>query len=313
MSGRLAPGRTPRGPMAGRITLNPEERVSKTPWRLSAVVAASALVVAPLTFNVLGANAAPVHVDNPYAGATQYVNPAWSASVEAAAGRAGDATLAAKMRAIKTQPTAVWMDRISAIAGNADGGGLRSHLDAAVAQKGTAPIVLNVVIYDLPGRDCYALASNGELPATDAGLARYKAEYIDPIAAMFAEVKYQDIRISATVEPDSLPNLVTNASEPLCQTAAPYYKAGVKYALDKLHAIPNVYTYIDAAHSGWLGWDSNSAPAAQLFADVAKSTTAGIASVDGFVTDTANTTPLTCLLYTSDAADDLLCVDLGGR
>ena len=25
------------------------------------------------------------------------------------------------------------------------------------------------------------------------------------------------------------------------------------------------------------------------------------------------TTPITCLLYTSDAADDLLCVDLGGR
>ena len=23
--------------------------------------------------------------------------------------------------------------------------------------------------------------------------------------------------------------------------------------------------------------------------------------------------PITCLLYTSDAADDLLCVDLGGR
>ena len=266
--------------------------MSKTPWRLSAVVAASALVVAPLTFSALGANAAPTHVDNPYAGATQYVNPAWSANVEAAAGRAGDATLAAKMRAIKNQPTAVWMDRISAIAGNADGGGLKSHLDAALAQKGSGPIVFNVVIYDLPGRDCYALASNGELPATDAGLASYETQYIDPIAALFADVKYQDIRISATIEPDSLPNIVTNASEPLCQTAAPYYKAGVTYALDKLHAIPNVYTYLDAAHSGWLGWDTNAGPAATLFADVAKSTTAGLASVDGFVTDTANTTPL---------------------
>src|SRR5450759_2357283 len=145
-----------KDPTPGRATLTPEERVSKTPWRIGAVVAASALVVAPLTFNVLAAPAAPTHVDNHYAGATQYVNPAWSASVEAAAGRAGDATLAAKVRAIENQPTAVWMDRISAIAGNADGGGLKSHLDAALAQKGTAPIVLNVVIYDLPGRDCYA-------------------------------------------------------------------------------------------------------------------------------------------------------------
>src|SRR5450756_3190862 len=28
---------------------------------------------------------------------------------------------------------------------------------------------------------------------------------------------------------------------------------------------------------------------------------------------TARSAPCTCLLYTSDAADDLLCVDLGGR
>ena len=55
---------------------------------------------------------------------------------------------------------------------------------------------------------------------------------------------------------------MTNNSEPLCQQAAPYYRAGVKYALDKLHAIPNVYNYIDIGHSGWLGWDTNAGPAA---------------------------------------------------
>ncbi|MCC2308504.1 glycoside hydrolase family 6 protein [Cellulomonas chengniuliangii] len=240
-----------------------------------------------------GASAAPTHVDNPYAGATQYVNPTWSAAVEASAASAGDPTLAAKMRAIKNEPTAVWMDRISAITGNADGNGLKFHLDEALKQRqGSTPLVFNLVIYDLPGRDCYALASNGELPATDAGMARYKTEYIDPIAALLSDPKYQDIRISATIEPDSLPNLITNTSEPACQQAAPYYREGVKYALDKLHAIPNVYTYIDAAHSGWLGWPSNAAPAAKLFADVARSTVAGLASVDGFVTNTANTTPL---------------------
>ncbi|WP_258727064.1 glycoside hydrolase family 6 protein [Cellulomonas sp. NS3] len=270
--------------------------MSKIPKRLRAATtaaAAAALVIAPLTFVATGAQAAEAHVDNPYAGATQYVNPTWSAAVESAATRASDASLAAKMRAIKSMPTAVWMDRISAIAGNADGNGLKFHLDNAVAQKkaGT-PLVFNLVIYDLPGRDCYALASNGELPATDAGLARYKTEYIDPIAALLADPKYQDIRIAATIEPDSLPNLITNIAEPTCQQAAPYYREGVKYALDKLHAIPNVYNYIDAAHSGWLGWDSNAGPAAKLFADVAKTTKAGFASIDGFVTNTANTTPL---------------------
>ena len=270
--------------------------MSKIPTRLrvtAAAATATALVALPLTLMSTGASAAPTHVDNPYAGATQYVNPTWSAAVEASAANAGDPTLAAKMRAIKNEPTAVWMDRISAITGNADGNGLKFHLDEALTQRqGSTPLVFNLVIYDLPGRDCYALASNGELPATDAGMARYKTEYIDPIAALLSDPKYQDIRISATIEPDSLPNLITNTSEPACQQAAPYYREGVKYALDKLHAIPNVYTYIDAAHSGWLGWPSNAAPAAKLFADVARSTVAGLASVDGFVTNTANTTPL---------------------
>ncbi|MGV8977455.1 MAG: glycoside hydrolase family 6 protein [Cellulomonas sp.] len=270
--------------------------MSTIPQRLRAAATAAtaaALVVVPLTLVSTSADAVESHVDNPYAGATQYVNATWSDNVVAAAGRATSSTLAAKMLAIKGQPTAVWMDRISAIAGNADGLGLKHHLDAAVAQKqGTTPIVFNVVIYDLPGRDCYALASNGELPATDAGLARYEAEYIDPIAALLADPAYASIRIAATIEPDSLPNLVTNLSETACQQSAPYYRAGVKYALDKLHAIPNVYNYLDAAHSGWLGWDSNAGLAATLFANVAKSTSAGFASVDGFVTDTANTTPL---------------------
>ncbi|GEP68188.1 hypothetical protein CSO01_09030 [Cellulomonas soli] len=253
---------------------------------------ALALVAAPLTLTTT-ANAVEAHVDNPYAGATQYVNPSWTAKVEAAATRQTDTAVAAQMRAVKNQPTAVWMDRISAISGNVDGNGLQYHLDQALAQKqGTTPIVVNLVIYDLPGRDCYALASNGELPATDAGLVRYKTEYIDAIVDLLGQSKYADLRISATIEPDSLPNLVTNLSEPLCQQAAPYYRAGVKYALDELHALPNVYTYLDAGHSGWLGWDSNAGPAAKLFAEVARTTTAGLASVDGFVTNTANSTPL---------------------
>src|SRR5450756_1833248 len=36
-------------------------------------------------------------------------------------------------------------------------------------------------------------------------------------------------------------------------------------------------------------------------------------TVHGSLTAGAITTTFTCLLYTSDAADDLLCVDLGGR
>ena len=37
--------------------------------------------------------------------------------------------------------------------------------------------ILGLVIYDLPGRDCAAKASNGELPV--GSLSKYKSEYID--------------------------------------------------------------------------------------------------------------------------------------
>ena len=283
--------------------------MSQVPNRLrkgASAIAVGALLSAPMILGTTTTAAgAEAHVDNPYAGATQYVNADWTAKVvaEAAAVQATNPTLAKQMLSIKDAPTGVWMDRIGAIGGNVDGPGLKHHLEAAVAQKqGSTPIVLNVVIYDLPGRDCYALASNGELPATDAGLARYKTEYIDPIANLLDNPEYAGIRIAATVEPDSLPNLTTNMSDPKCQQSAPYYKAGVAYALDKLHAIPNVYTYVDAAHSGWLGWENNATGAVQTFTEVAKSTKAGFASIDGFITNTANSTPLVEPFLTDSSA-----------
>ena len=197
------------------------------------------------------------------------------------------------MATVAKQPTAVWMDSIGAITGPPGGMGLQAHLDAALAQQqGSTPEVFNFVVYDLPGRDCNALASNGELPATAAGLTQYETKYIDPIVAIISQPKYAGLRIVATIEPDSLPNIVTNASVAACQTARPFYEQGIEYALTKLHAISNVYNYLDSAHSGWLGWSSNSAPAAAEFAKVAQATPAGANSVDGFITDTANTTPL---------------------
>src|SRR5919197_3285171 len=113
---------------------------------------------------------------------------------------ATDSTLTAKMRAIENTSTAVWMDRIAAVNGTDGGLGLTGYLDAALSQKqGSTPETIIIVIYDLQGRDCNALASNGELPATAAGLATYKTSYIDPIAAIFADPKYAGIRIAAMI------------------------------------------------------------------------------------------------------------------
>ncbi|MGF7035613.1 cellulose 1,4-beta-cellobiosidase [Paenibacillus mucilaginosus] len=268
-------------------------------WRkTSSVLAAAALLGGLLPAGAATSYAAEAHVDNPFAGATAYVNPDYAVQIDTSIAKVSDPALQAKMETLKSYPTAVWLDRIAAIGGGASNGGRRSlegHLDAALAQKkGTAPITATFVIYDLPGRDCHALASNGELPLTQEGLQRYKTEYIDAIASIFANPKYRDIRIVTVIEPDGLPNLVTNLSDPKCAAAnsSGIYIAGFQYALNKLHAIPNVYNYLDIGHSGWLGWDDNRRGAVTLYTNAVKGTTAGLASVDGFITNTANTTPL---------------------
>ncbi|WNG43115.1 exoglucanase [Archangium minus] len=260
------------------------------------------LTRAPLAVLLLGlwggVAAAQVHVDNPFEGATAYVNPDYAALIDTSIAKTTDSTLAARMRTVKKYPTAVWLDRIAAIHGGSANGGrksLRDHLDLVLAQKKPGqPITATFVIYDMPGRDCAALASNGELPLTEAGLQRYKTEYIDAIAAVFADPKYKDIRIITAIEPDGLPNLVSNLSDPECAQAnsSGIYVAAAQYALNKLHAIPNVYTYLDIAHSGWLGWDDNRQKTIELYTRVVRGTTAGLASVDGFVTNISNYTPL---------------------
>nr|WP_311734145.1 glycoside hydrolase family 6 protein [Streptosporangium becharense] len=223
------------------------------------------------------------HVDNPYEGATGYVNPNWSA--KAAAEPGGDA--------VADISTGVWLDRIAAIQGSSSAMGLRAHLEEALKQdaaNGGKPLTIQFVIYNLPNRDCSALASNGELLIAQNGLNRYKNEYIDPIAEIMKDPKYSALRIVTVVEIDSLPNLITNLNVPKCQEAKSTgaYVDGIRYALDKLHAIKNVYTYVDAAHHGWIGWDTNFGPTADLFASTVAGTAKGFDSVDGFITNTAN-------------------------
>lgn len=58
------------------------------------------------------------------------------------------------------------------------------RLEPAVAEVACEEI-LGVVVYNLPGRDCHALASNGELPV--GSIARYRAEYIDGMPATLGE------------------------------------------------------------------------------------------------------------------------------
>jgi cellulose 1,4-beta-cellobiosidase len=233
---------------------------------------------------------AGTHVADPFSGATPYLNPDYVAEVNTQASADGSTAEAAVGR----NQTAIWLDTISAIAGGGTSGrtGLTAQLNNALA-KTTAPETVEIVIYDLPGRDCAALASNGEIPATAAGLTQYETQYIDPIAAILSQAKYasSNLRIVAIIEPDSLPNIVTNQSKPACATATPFYEQGTTYALNKLHAVSNVYSYMDIAHSAWLGWPSNMSGTPAVYNTVVRGTTAGYASIDGFISDTANYTP----------------------
>ncbi|WP_338013520.1 glycoside hydrolase family 6 protein [Saccharothrix sp. ALI-22-I] len=235
-------------------------------------------------------------VDNPYVGAGVYVNPQWAARARAESGGSR----------IANQPTGVWMDRISAIDGNGSPTtgtmGLANHLDEAVTQLSANPngqLVFQVVIYNLPGRDCAALASNGELGPNDIG--RYRTEYIDKIAGILARPAYARLRIVAVIEIDSLPNLVTNVSPRATATANcdtmkanQNYQNGVAYAVSKLGDIPNVYNYLDSGHHGWIGWSDpvpeydNFQASARMMASVIGREGATKDDVHGFITNTAN-------------------------
>jgi cellulose 1,4-beta-cellobiosidase len=229
-------------------------------------------------------------VDNPFAGAQGYVNPDWAAQAAAEPGGTR----------VSNQPTGIWMDRVAAIGDpNGDTGGngtsLDKHLRNAVAQdasNGNTPVYAQFVIYDLPNRDCSALASNGEFRISQNGLALYKSNYIDVIRGILAKPAYNNIRKILIIEIDSLPNLVTNVNMgiPDCDEAnsSGAYVQGVQYALSQFSTVPNTYNYIDAAHHGWIGWDDNFNRSAQLFSSTANGAVGGRSTVTGFITNTAN-------------------------
>lgn len=221
-----------------------------------AFAAPSPVEQGPITARAAAAACAtPVTLSgNPFASRSIYANKEYSKEVVAAASAISDSSLAAKALKVADVGTFLWIDtraRISVIEDNLK--------DVPCNQ------IAALVIYDLPGRDCAAKASNGELAAGD--LSTYTSEYIDPIVTIFK--KYPNTAIALVIEPDSLPNLVTNANLQTCKDSASGYKEGVAYALKQLN-LPNIAMYIDAGHGGWLGWNDNLKPGAKMLADVYK-------------------------------------------
>ncbi|MEV4456403.1 glycoside hydrolase family 6 protein [Microbispora sp. NPDC049633] len=233
-----------------------------------------------------------VPVDNPFIGVKGYVDPGWAADVESSAVKVDDAT-AQKIRGLKTTPTAVWLDRIADVTG---GSGvtrtLKDHLDTAVEQ-GAGYVTL--VLHNLPDRDCRSRVSDAELHEQDNGLNRYKTEYVDAIAALLAKPEYRNLRVAAVVEPRALIDLIVGgASAYSCDQAAGsgVYTMGIRYALDKLAPLPNVYTYLDAGSAGWAGWETNFTALTALITETVRGTARGLTSLDGIATNVGDYIPL---------------------
>lgn len=233
---------------------------------------------------------------NPFVGTKFYLSPEFASNVERSQLTAAE-SLKQPMEKVKSYPTAIWLDSIGMIEGNASRMGIQAHLDEALRQQktngqGATPVSITFVVYNLPDRDCAAFASNGELKGSEGGLERYKHEYIDAIVQKFTQKpEYKTLKIIAVVEPDSLPNLVTNQSIPACVAAAQGYKEGVRYAVSQLSTIDNVTIYIDTSHSGWLGWSEHLRTAASVYQEVLGND--GLLNkIRGFATNVSNYTPV---------------------
>ena len=238
------------------------------------------------------------HVSNPFLGATAYINPDYATAVDYSISLESDPVLQGKMAKMRDIPTAVWLDRIEAIYGGDTNSGrlsLEEHFELALEQKQPGvPMTVTIVVYNLPDRDCAALASNGTLHSDQDGLNIYKRDYIDVIASIAGNARFKDLRIIAVLEPDSLPNLVTNTSVQKCgkvKSEGTYVK-GIQHAIGAFAQLDNVYTYLDIAHSGWLGWPDNMQGAVSLYTDLVKGVADGDMTVlDGFVSNVSNYTP----------------------
>lgn len=198
-----------------------------------------------------------------------------------------------------------------------------------------SPMTVVVIIYNLPDRDCAAFASGGKLyevgkpgvnhPELD-GIRKYREDYLGPIMDAFtAKPEFANLRIVAMLEPDSYPNMVTNTNwnpdgpalkwpdlmtsdgKTYCDTLLEYsapglgknlgvYGLGLQIAIEELAKIPNTYTYLDIAHAGWLGWESNLERAIEGFKNlIAGANTDGISGfskVRGFASNTSGYTPV---------------------
>nr|3A64_A Chain A, Cellobiohydrolase [Coprinopsis cinerea]3A9B_A Chain A, Cellobiohydrolase [Coprinopsis cinerea]3ABX_A Chain A, Cellobiohydrolase [Coprinopsis cinerea] len=227
---------------------------------------------------------------NPYIGRSPLVIKSYAEKLEETIAyfeAQGDELNAARTRTVQGIPTFAWIsdsatiDTIQPLIADAV-----AHQEASGEQ-----VLVQLVIYNLPDRDCAAKASDGEFHLDDDGANKYRA-YVDRIVAELSTADADKLHFSIVLEPDSLGNMVTNMHVPKCQGAATAYKEGIAYTIASLQK-PNIDLYIDAAHGGWLGWNDNLRPSAEIFKetlDLARQITPN-ATVRGLAINVSNYNP----------------------
>ena len=113
---------------------------------------------------------------NPFEGYTVFRSPFYAAEVQAAAAQISDASLKAAALQVADVPSFTWFDQVAKVPQ------LGEYLGNASAQQASSgeKVLVPIVVYDLPDRDCAAKASNGEFSIADGGAEKYQG-YIDDL------------------------------------------------------------------------------------------------------------------------------------
>ncbi|KAG8892828.1 hypothetical protein FRC00_011435, partial [Tulasnella sp. 408] len=223
---------------------------------------------------------------NPFLGKTLYLDPLYSSQVQAAIATLqaeGKSDLAAKAAKVAKVPTFIWISQRSEVTKI---GPILYDAKSIQTSTGKAQAV-QLVVYNLPDRDCSAGASAGENLIDNAGESRYEAF----VKAVHDEIqRVPEVPVIIVLEPDSLGNIITNQGNPTCAKAAPVHKRGISLAIATLSKLSNVSIYVDAAHAGWLGWPGNIEATADLLGELLTNAKAIYpdASVRGVATDVSN-------------------------
>ena len=141
-------------------------------------------------------------------------------------GHDADAALIARIAA---QPTAIWLT-----GGEDPGGRAAAIVDAAQDQHAVAQLV----IYEVPGRDCGQYSSGGAADAT---------AYLVWVRSVARGLGDHDVIV--ILEPDSIDQA---ASGCLGSAGASRRYALLASAAGMLRADPNAHVYLDAGDAGWL-------------------------------------------------------------